>query len=75
MTENIEKVIGDQLEKNLPEIVDTVTEKKMKDYNEKLEDVKSEIKKFKRSNRASAKDKKAFAQKAMVNIVKEVWNR
>ena len=76
--ENIEKVIGDALEKSLPEIVDAVTEKKfaqlMEKSNSEMEEIKTELKKFSLAQKTWNETlAKAFKETAMVAIVKDVF--
>ena len=77
--ENIEKVIGEALEKSLPEIVDLVTEKKIsaliKKSNSEIDEIKTELKKLSLAQKTeNSVISKAFKEVAMVSIVKEVWN-
>ena len=55
--ENIEKVVSDTIEKSLPEIVDTVTEKKvselMSQTNSELDNIKAELKKLSAEQKTS----------------------
>ena len=76
--ENIEKVVGDALEKSLPEIVDAVTEKKFAQLMEKsaseIEEIKTELKKFSLAQKTwNATVAKAFKETAMVSIIKDVF--
>ena len=76
--ENIEKVVGDALEKSLPEIVDAVTEKKFAQLMEKssseIDEIKAELKKFTLAQKTTnALVSKAFKETAMVAIVKDVF--
>ena len=75
--ENIEKVVSDTIEKSLPEIVDTVTEKKvselMSQTNSELDNIKAELKKLSAEQKTSWKVGEAFKQTAMVGIIKEVF--
>lgn len=76
--ENIEKVIGEALEKSLPEIVDTVTEKKfaqlMQKSNSEMEEIKTELKKFSLAQKTTNEVvSKAFKETAMVSIIKDVF--
>ena len=77
MDTQIEKVIGETLEKSLPEIVDVVTEKKINEAMGKqagdLDAIKQELKNLKKTAQKSESYKQAFTQTAMVGIVKEVW--
>ena len=76
--ENIEKVVGDALEKSLPEIVDAVTEKKfaqlMTKANSEMEEIKTELKKFSLAQKTwNDIVSKAFKETAMVSIIKDVF--
>ena len=76
--ENIEKVVGEALEKSLPEIVDAVTEKKfaqlMEKSNSEIEEIKTELKKFSLAQKTwNATVAKAFKETAMVSIIKDVF--
>ena len=75
--ENIEKVVSDTIEKSLPEIVDTVTEKKVSELMSKsqneMEEVKAELKKLSAEQKTSWKVGEAYKQTAMVGIIKEVF--
>ena len=75
--ENIEKVVSETIEKSLPEIVDTVTEKKvselMSQSNSELDNIKAELKKVSAEQKTSWKVGEAYKQTAMVGIIKEVF--
>ena len=77
MTENIEKVVSDTIEKSLPEIVDAVTEKKVSELMKKSQDdiweVKVELKKLNFAQKTSWVVGEATKQTVMVGIVKDVF--
>ena len=75
--DNIEKVVGEALEKSLPEIVDAVTEKKFAQLQEKtvaeLEEVKSELKKYALATKTGSESgRKAFKEAFIVSLMKDV---
>lgn len=78
--ENIEKVVSEALEKNLPEVVEAVFEKKIADLQAKsaseMEEIKAELKKMNHSSKVFAENGGAeFAKKAaVVAIFKDVVN-
>ena len=74
--DNIEKVVGEALEKSLPEIVDAVTEKKFAQLQEKtvaeLDEVKSELKKYALATKTGSEaGRKAFKEAFVVGVVKD----
>lgn len=75
--ENIEKVVGDALEKSLPEIVDAVTEKKfaalMEKSNSEVWEIKNELKKLSLAQKTNGAIWQALKEVTMVSIVKDVF--
>jgi HK97 family phage major capsid protein len=78
--ENLEKVVSEALEKNLPEVVDAVMTKKLSELEAKsaseMEDIKAELKKMNHASKVFTDNGGAdFAKKAaVVAIFKDVVN-
>ena len=74
--DNIEKVIGEALEKALPEIVDAVTDKKILTLTTKttaqMEDIHAELKKISLAGRQNTEAKTFAGQTAIVNIFRKI---
>ena len=78
--ENLEKVVSEALEKNLPEVVDAVMQKKLSELEAKsaseMEEIKAELKKMNHASKVFTDNGGAeFAKKAaVVAIFKDVVN-